>query len=147
VAEHGRYVVIFKLCLGLLSLFFAWRGRFLFCCPFLGTPDYLAPEIVSGKGHGKAVDWWTVGVFIFEMLASYPPFFDEDPMKTYAKIMHGTISFPSHFSKVGLTPFHVQLIVLICFHSFPGVCLYHQKAAPRQTDSTAWSHQGWSQAD
>eukprot|EP00463_Aulacantha_scolymantha_P001639 TRINITY_DN2264_c0_g1_i1.p1 TRINITY_DN2264_c0_g1~~TRINITY_DN2264_c0_g1_i1.p1 ORF type:complete len:80 (-),score=7.83 TRINITY_DN2264_c0_g1_i1:279-518(-) len=33
------------------------------------------------------------------MLASYPPFYDEDPMKTYAKIMHGSITFPSHFSK------------------------------------------------
>jgi serine/threonine protein kinase len=64
-----------------------------------GTPDYLAPEIVAGKGHGKGVDWWTLGVFIYEMLASYPPFYDEDPMKTYAKIIHGTITFPSHFSK------------------------------------------------
>eukprot|EP00808_Paulinella_micropora_P020544 g36056.t1 len=66
--------------------------------------DYLAPEIVSGKGHGKGVDWWTLGVFVYEMLASYPPFYDEDPMKTYAKIMHGSITFPSHFSKeaVGL---------------------------------------------
>jgi len=64
-----------------------------------GTPDYLAPEIVAGKGHGKGVDWWTLGVFIYEMLASYPPFYDEDPMKTYAKIMHGNIAFPSHFSK------------------------------------------------
>jgi protein kinase X len=37
-----------------------------------GTPDYLAPEIVAGKGHGKGVDWWTLGIFIYEMLASYP---------------------------------------------------------------------------
>merc|ERR1719445_664582 len=64
-----------------------------------GTPDYLAPEILAGKGHGKGVDWWTLGVFIYEMLASYPPFYDEDPMKTYAKIMHGNIQYPSHFSK------------------------------------------------
>lgn len=64
-----------------------------------GTPDYLAPEVVSGQGHGKGVDWWTLGVLIFEMLASYPPFYDEDPMKTYAKIMQGDIQFPMHFSK------------------------------------------------
>jgi serine/threonine protein kinase len=64
-----------------------------------GTPDYLAPEIVAGKGHGKGVDWWTLGVFIYELLASYPPFYDEDPMKTYAKIMHGGVVFPSHFTK------------------------------------------------
>jgi len=64
-----------------------------------GTPDYLSPEIVAGKGHGKGVDWWTLGVFIYEMLASYPPFYDEDPMKTYAKIIAGNITFPPHFSK------------------------------------------------
>lgn len=45
------------------------------------------------------MDWWTLGVLIFEMLASYPPFYDEDPMKTYAKIMHAAIEFPRHFSK------------------------------------------------
>jgi serine/threonine protein kinase len=39
-----------------------------------------------------------MGIFIYEMLASYPPFYDEDPMKTYAKIMQGAINFPTHFS-------------------------------------------------
>jgi len=63
-----------------------------------GTPDYLAPEIVSGKGHGKAVDWWTLGVLIYEMLASYPPFYDEEPMKTYQKIVSGKVNYPPHFS-------------------------------------------------
>jgi len=67
-----------------------------------GTPDYLAPEVVSGQGHGKGVDWWTLGILIYEMLASYPPFYDEDPMKTYAKIMHGHVSFPMHFSKAAI---------------------------------------------
>ena len=39
-----------------------------------GTPEYLAPEIVTGKGHGPEVDWWALGVLVFEMLAGYPPF-------------------------------------------------------------------------
>jgi serine/threonine protein kinase len=64
-----------------------------------GTPDYLAPEVVSGQGHSFGVDWWTLGILIYEMLASYPPFYDEDPMKTYAKIMHGQLVFPMHFTK------------------------------------------------
>jgi serine/threonine protein kinase len=64
-----------------------------------GTPDYLAPEIVAGRGHGKGVDWWTLGVFIFEMLASYPPFYDDDPMQTYDNILHKNFSVPMHFSK------------------------------------------------
>jgi len=76
-----------------------------------GTPDYLAPEIVAGKGHGKGVDWWTLGIFIYEMLASYPPFYDEDPMKTYAKIMHGSITFPSQNSKEA-----ISLIKKLLYH-------------------------------
>ena len=59
----------------------------------------MAPEVVSGQGHNKGVDWWTIGILIYEMLASYPPFYDEDPMKTYANIMHGQLAFPVHFSK------------------------------------------------
>ena len=64
-----------------------------------GTPDYLAPEIILNKGHGKPVDWWAMGVLIYEMMAGYPPFYDEDPMGTYQKILHGKLEFASHFSR------------------------------------------------
>jgi len=63
-----------------------------------GTPDYLAPEIVTGQGHGKGVDWWTLGILIYEMLASFPPFFDDEPIETYRKIIKGRIKFPRYFS-------------------------------------------------
>ena len=63
-----------------------------------GTPDYLAPEIVTGQGHGRAVDWWTLGVLIYEMLASFPPFFDDEPIETYRKIIRGRVKFPRYFS-------------------------------------------------
>eukprot|EP01119_Soliformovum_irregulare_P023851 TRINITY_DN841_c1_g1_i3.p1 TRINITY_DN841_c1_g1~~TRINITY_DN841_c1_g1_i3.p1 ORF type:complete len:331 (-),score=86.97 TRINITY_DN841_c1_g1_i3:392-1384(-) len=62
-----------------------------------GTPEYLAPEIIQSKGHGKAVDWWALGILIFEMIAGYPPFFDEHPFGIYEKILAGKIHFPSHF--------------------------------------------------
>ncbi|KAF9962733.1 hypothetical protein BGZ70_007941 [Mortierella alpina] len=65
-----------------------------------GTPEYLAPEIIQSKGHGKAVDWWALGILIFEMLAGYPPFFDDNPFGIYEKILAGRIYFPAHIDPV-----------------------------------------------
>lgn len=62
-----------------------------------GTPEYLAPEIIQSKGHGKPVDWWALGVLIYEMLAGYPPFYDENPFGIYQKVLAGKIEFPRHF--------------------------------------------------
>jgi len=63
-----------------------------------GTPDYLAPEIVTGQGHGRAVDWWTLGILLYEMVASFPPFYDEKPINTYRKIIKGKIKWVRSFS-------------------------------------------------
>lgn len=62
-----------------------------------GTPEYLAPEIIQSKGHGKAVDWWSLGILIFEMIAGYPPFYDDNPLGIYEKILEGVLQFPSDF--------------------------------------------------
>ncbi|KAJ2540165.1 cAMP-dependent protein kinase catalytic subunit, partial [Coemansia sp. RSA 1933] len=65
-----------------------------------GTPDYLAPEVIQAKGYGKSVDWWALGVLIFEMIAGYPPFYDEDHYRLYEKIMAGRIQWPAQFDPV-----------------------------------------------
>jgi len=63
-----------------------------------GTPDYLAPEVVSGTGHNVAADWWTLGILIYEMLSGDPPFYSENEMGTYANIMKGDMTFPEGMS-------------------------------------------------
>eukprot|EP00092_Neocalanus_flemingeri_P023264 GFUD01025225.1.p1 GENE.GFUD01025225.1~~GFUD01025225.1.p1 ORF type:complete len:326 (+),score=82.75 GFUD01025225.1:71-1048(+) len=65
-----------------------------------GTPEYLAPEIIQSKGHNKAVDWWALGILIYEMLAGYPPFFDDNPFVIYEKIVAGKIEWPQQVDGV-----------------------------------------------
>ncbi|KAG5187097.1 camp-dependent protein kinase catalytic subunit 1 [Tribonema minus] len=59
-----------------------------------GTPEYIAPEVLLNKGHGKGVDWWTLGILIYEMLVGQPPFVDDDPLKVYQQVLAGKLVFP-----------------------------------------------------
>ncbi|BAT95451.1 serine/threonine protein [Vigna angularis] len=54
----------------------------------VGTPDYIAPEVLLKKGYGMECDWWSLGAIMYEMLVGYPPFYSDDPMLTCRKIVN-----------------------------------------------------------
>ncbi|XP_056593580.1 serine/threonine-protein kinase greatwall isoform X2 [Triplophysa dalaica] len=62
--------------------------------PILGTPDYLAPELLLGKPHDFMVDWWALGVCLFEFLTGVPPFNDETPQLVFQNILNRDIPWP-----------------------------------------------------
>ncbi|XP_009467344.1 PREDICTED: serine/threonine-protein kinase greatwall [Nipponia nippon] len=66
----------------------------------LGTPDYLAPELLLTKPHGSAVDWWALGVCLFEFLTGIPPFNDETPTQVFQNILKRDIPWPEGEEKL-----------------------------------------------
>jgi protein kinase X len=62
-----------------------------------GTPEYIAPEVILSKGHDKAVDWWSLGVLIYEMLSGKPPFHGEHTFEIFEKILSAKVDMPAYF--------------------------------------------------
>jgi len=63
-----------------------------------GTPEYLAPEIIRRQPYGAAVDWWSLGTLLYEMIAGLPPFYDRNRPIMYRKILESQLEFPSDMS-------------------------------------------------
>ncbi|XP_015058309.1 phototropin-1 [Solanum pennellii] len=61
---------------------------------FVGTEEYIAPEIITGAGHTSAVDWWALGILLYEMLYGYTPFRGKTRQKTFSNILHKDLKFP-----------------------------------------------------
>ena len=60
----------------------------------IGTPDYIAPEVIRGEHHDKTVDWWSLGVMMYEFLTSVPPFNDESVDVIFDNIINRNITWP-----------------------------------------------------
>ena len=61
----------------------------------VGTPDYLAPELLLGTGHGPEVDWWSLGAVFYEMVTGIPPFNAETPPEIFQNILDRNLEWPS----------------------------------------------------
>ena len=65
---------------------------------FCGTPEYLAPEIITMEGHDKNSDWWSFGILLFEMLCGLPPFYTDNLDKMYDMIKTHQVKFPKRYN-------------------------------------------------
>jgi p70 ribosomal S6 kinase len=65
---------------------------------FCGTVEYMAPEILQKTGHGKSVDWWSLGTLMYDMLTGAPPFCAENRKRTIDKILHGRLQLPQYLT-------------------------------------------------
>ncbi|KAI9803423.1 MAG: serine/threonine protein kinase, AGC [Piccolia ochrophora] len=65
---------------------------------FVGTEEYIAPEVIKGCGHTSAVDWWTLGILVYEMLFGTTPFKGKNRNATFANILRDDVPFPEHSS-------------------------------------------------
>ncbi|KAL5713692.1 non-specific serine/threonine protein kinase [Ranunculus cassubicifolius] len=62
---------------------------------FVGTEEYISPEIITGAGHSSAIDWWSLGIMLYEMLYGRTPFRGKNRQRTFANILHKDLTFPS----------------------------------------------------
>jgi len=71
-----------------------WERTYTLC----GTPEYMAPEVILNQGHGRAADWYTLGIFIYELMVSRPPFMHHDTYEVFKMILKEKVPFPKEFN-------------------------------------------------
>jgi len=78
----------------------------------IGTPNYMAPETLAGKGYSFPVDLWSLGIVIFEFMAGFVPFGEdaEDPMEIYQEIVKNPLKFPKHMKDEKVNSFICLLL-------------------------------------
>ncbi|MCJ1395541.1 serine/threonine protein kinase, AGC [Xylographa bjoerkii] len=77
---------------------------------FVGTEEYIAPEVIKGCGHTSAVDWWTLGILVYEMLFGTTPFKGKNRAATFANILRDDVPFPEHSNAPQVTTLCKSLV-------------------------------------
>lgn len=80
-------------CLTDFGLAKSFKGQKDLTYSFVGTPEYLAPEIIKSDGHNKNVDWWSLGILLYELCNGLPPFYSKNARDMYQKILSAPIRF------------------------------------------------------
>ena len=82
-----------------------------------GTPDYLCLELLLGDSHDESVDWWALGVLMYEMLAGQPPFEADNEDDLFESILHDEVLYPVWLTKDAISILKgVYINVFYCFY-------------------------------
>jgi serine/threonine protein kinase len=74
-----------------------------------GTPEYLSPEVLDRQGHGYAVDWWNLGMVVYEMLTGLPPWYTTEREKLFQRLRTAPLKFPFYVSRTAASFIHALL--------------------------------------